>query len=215
MSTRLMYVLAVIACLLAVYLYKSRDAAPKVAQAQDNYAFWADDIRATQTDALGRAHLQLTAKHLAQDMRTKRLVLDSINAAMLSYPNFEHKAQATPSDTETAQPSMPQSQLTFTAKQAIWQQDGANLEVVGDVHAERWLVGKQAGRADEPFSSPALLNFTTDRLNANTQSKKIWTDTPVRLYADNFSLESQGLQVNLNQGEYELAKPHAHYQPAR
>lgn len=201
MSTRLLVVFSLIACVVAAYLYTHKDTLDTGTRSGVDYAdYWANDIKASQTDAQGNAELSMTAAHLSHDPRGDVLSLNDLQVSL--YQHF-HPTQA-----------RQKSWVTFSAQQATWQQPNQQLLLSGDVTAARFMTqGNDVhtiGTPEAEAHTPVML-FTTAALQADIKNKTIHTQTPVNMTLHNSTLTAEAMTADLTRGDFTFDRLQAQY----
>lgn len=189
MSTRLLYVFSLIACLGAAYLYFYQDKIENTRSAtQERYDYWANDIRAVQTNDEGLADFQLASERLVHDPQTDSLTLNDLTAQL------KHVGDD-------------QATFVFSADTAIWQQPVSELMLMGGVNVTRQPV---SGSSVSSLANTRL-TFDTKALQANIKTKTLVGKEPITLKMGNSFIQANSLNADLNRGEYQFDKLHAQY----
>ncbi|WP_026470501.1 LPS export ABC transporter periplasmic protein LptC [Alkanindiges illinoisensis] len=96
-----------------------------------------------------------------------------------------------------------QPAATFNADKAIGYNNNEKVILTGNVRAHRLASNEQAA-----------ITFTTNQLTGYPKQNRIETDQPVLIQTNQGQFSSQGLNANLDQGQYNLFRIRGQYAPA-
>ena len=91
----------------------------------------------------------------------------------------------------------------FKADKAIGYNDNEKVILTGNVRAQRLAENGQTA-----------ITFTTNQLTGYPKQNRIETDQPVLIQSNQGQFSSQGLNANLDQGQYNLFRIRGQYAPA-
>lgn len=138
--------------------------------------------------------------HLIKTTTTGQLEATT-TASKLQYWEQDNRSELVQLESTWYQQGQPAA--TFSADKAVGYNDNEKVILTGNVRAHRLTATGQPS-----------VTFTTDQLTGYPKQNRIETDRPVLIQSNQGQFSSQGLNANLDQGQYNLFRIRGQYAPA-
>ncbi|WP_230658952.1 LPS export ABC transporter periplasmic protein LptC [Psychrobacter sp. I-STPA10] len=190
MNTRVLLVFALVAAILASWLYKEQGSLDNpIAIASSNIEYEATDINALQTNALGEVAYLLKADKLIHytDINTDELENIRLNWRSDQQQNIQLRAKLANINHETGDIQMTQDVILVTQ------------------HPTPTVANSNVAHIP--------LNLTATVLNGNLQHKTLYSEQPVIVTQGDNRFEANSFRTDLQTGEYEFDQVAVTFQP--